>query len=91
MVSTPIRDVVHPYGDAGLVAIAGSAGEFVAAVEAALGDEARAERLARVDRFLDGMSWDRTWSGMAALVEGVIVERRAVEEGSRPRRMAAAY
>ncbi len=93
VVSTPIRDVVHPYGEAGLVAIAGTAREFVAAVEAALGDEAHAERLARVDRFLDGMSWDRTWAGMAELMEGVVAERRtAKEKGSRPRALrAAAY
>jgi UDP-galactopyranose mutase len=92
VVSTPIRDVVHPYGDAGLVAIAGSPGEFVAAVEAALGDADRRERLARVDRFLDGMSWGRTWDGMAALLNAVVTERWAAPEGgSRPRRMAAAY
>lgn len=91
VVSTPIRDVVHPYGDAGLVAIAGTAAELVGAVEAALGDEARDERLARVDRFLDGMSWDRTWTGMAALVDGVVAERRGAEEDARPRRMVAAY
>ena len=33
VVSTPIRDVVNPYGDKGIVKIASTAEEFVAAAE----------------------------------------------------------
>jgi UDP-galactopyranose mutase len=82
VVSTPIPDVVRPYGDAGVVAIEGTAEGFVSAVEAALarGGGERAEWLRAVDEMLAGMSWDRTWSGMAELLDGV-VERR----GDRPR------
>nr|MDQ3805554.1 glycosyltransferase family 1 protein [Acidobacteriota bacterium] len=38
VVSTPIRDVVRPYGEAGLVRIAATPAEFVAAAEAALSE-----------------------------------------------------
>lgn len=77
VVSTPIADVVRPYGEAGVVAIAATAAEFVDAVGAALarGPEERREWLARVDGMLEGMSWDRTWSGMAELVDGVVARR----------------
>ncbi|HLL48883.1 MAG TPA: glycosyltransferase [Longimicrobiaceae bacterium] len=72
VVSTPIRDVVRPYGDQGLVRIAGTVPEFVAAVEAALAEDAdtRAAWLERVDALLAGTSWDRTWRAMDRLVEG---------------------
>jgi UDP-galactopyranose mutase len=72
VVSTPIRDVVRPYGDQGLVRIAGTVPEFVAAVEAALAEDAgtRAAWLERVDAVLAGTSWDRTWAAMDRLVEG---------------------
>jgi glycosyltransferase involved in cell wall biosynthesis len=77
VVSTPIRDVVHPYGDDGLARIAATLDEFVRAVEAALAEDADA-RLAKVDPFLATMSWDRTWRQMWAHVEGVVEARRAV-------------
>lgn len=70
VVSTSIRDVVRPYGEQGLVRIADTAEETVAAVEAALA-QTPAERsawLARVDDFLKGNSWDRTWAEMDRLI-----------------------
>lgn len=70
VVSTPIRDVIRPYGDAGLVAIAESVDEWVAAIEAALDGSATAgDWRERTDRFLAGISWDRTWMEMEALLE----------------------
>ncbi|HEV2148090.1 MAG TPA: glycosyltransferase family 1 protein [Longimicrobiaceae bacterium] len=79
VVSTPIRDVVRPYGDAGLVRIAGTVPEFVAAVEAALEEspEARREWLERVDAFLAGSSWDLTWRGMVERIDEVVAGRDA--------------
>lgn len=68
VVSTPIRDVIRPYGEEGMVRIAETAEDFCTA-----GDEAMSERatdplwLARVDRFLAANSWDETWKGMAEL------------------------
>ncbi|HEU4407811.1 MAG TPA: hypothetical protein VFS43_21280, partial [Polyangiaceae bacterium] len=77
VVSTPIRDVVRPYGAEGLVRIADGVGAFVAACEATLAETAR-ERAAwrvKVDAALSRMSWDRTWEAMARLVDRAVAER----------------
>lgn len=65
VVSTPIRDVISPYGDKGLVEIAADASGFVRALEAVLA-RPEAEWLRSVDAHLGGMSWDMTWNGMQA-------------------------
>ncbi|HEX8244378.1 MAG TPA: glycosyltransferase family 1 protein, partial [Longimicrobium sp.] len=76
VVSTPIADVVRPYGQEGLVRIADGAGEWIEAVEAVLaGNGVGPEWLARVDRFLAGRSWDRTWAEMDALVADAVALR----------------
>jgi glycosyltransferase involved in cell wall biosynthesis len=74
VVSTPIRDVFSPYGEEGLVHIAGSPEEFVIAIQNAL-DEDTAERRRRVDEFLRGMSWDNTFAAMAELINGIVEKR----------------
>jgi glycosyltransferase involved in cell wall biosynthesis len=68
VVSTPIRDVVHPYGDEGLVFIADAGDGFVSAVEQALTCD-RATLLASADKFLAAQSWDATWREMEGLVD----------------------
>lgn len=68
VVSTPIRDVVRPYGEKNLVHIASTAEEFVAACEKALREDEN-ERLPKVDEFLSQMSWDKTWAQMTELIE----------------------
>jgi glycosyltransferase involved in cell wall biosynthesis len=81
VISTPIRDVVRPYGQQGLVKIAANADEFIRAAEEFLsGDFERAAWLGRVDAFLSQMSWDQTWRRMAQLVEGVVYSRLPVAE-----------
>lgn len=65
VVSTPIADVVEPYGRENLVRIAASAPAFVAAVAAALAEDP-APRRARADAMLAQTSWDDTWSRMHA-------------------------
>jgi glycosyltransferase involved in cell wall biosynthesis len=63
VVSTPIRDVVRPYGELGLVDIGGDADSFEAGIAACL--SRRDEKwLARVDEFIGEMSWDRTFDRM---------------------------
>jgi UDP-galactopyranose mutase len=76
VVSTSVRDVVRPYGEEGLVWIADEANDFVDAAEAAMRESA-AVRLLRVDRFLAGRSWDRTWQEMDAVVAAAAQERAA--------------
>ena len=72
VVSTTIRDVVRPYAQLGLVRIADTVDEFVAACEAALNEDA-AERLRKADVFLRQTSWDGTWARMRNLVDAALV------------------
>jgi UDP-galactopyranose mutase len=69
VVSTSIRDVVSPYGDLGLVAIADTVGEMVRACDAALSGHGDG-RGTKADAFLRGMSWDTTWGRMSQLLDG---------------------
>jgi glycosyltransferase involved in cell wall biosynthesis len=69
IVSSPIADVVRPYGEEGLVSIAGNADEFAAALEHSLTTSNDREWLAKVDQRLSTGSWDVTWSRMRVLIE----------------------
>ncbi len=75
VLSTPIHDVVEPYGSRGLVEIAATAAQMVAAGDMALARRAQPAqekaRLAMVDSFLAGGSWDRTWADMQAQIRHV--------------------
>jgi UDP-galactopyranose mutase len=82
VISTPIRDVVTPYGQLGLVSIAGTADEFVAAAEKIFEGSSDPSWQSNVKTFLDRMSWDRTWREMDQLIEGVLSSKTS--EGSRP-------
>jgi UDP-galactopyranose mutase len=78
VVSTPIRDVVRPYGEARVVRIAGTPESFVREIAAALArDRADAGRARAVEALLRGTSWDRTWMAMDALLQAAIVKRAA--------------
>jgi UDP-galactopyranose mutase len=78
VVSTPIRDVVAPYGVAELARIGRTAEDFVEAIDAelVLSERERGMWLKRVDGFLSTMSWDRTHQQMSALIAGVIATGR---------------
>jgi glycosyltransferase involved in cell wall biosynthesis len=67
VVSTPITDVVEPYGRLGLVRIAADPDSFVAELEAALLTGSPAPDTER-DAFLSTMSWDATWERMQELI-----------------------
>jgi glycosyltransferase involved in cell wall biosynthesis len=71
VVSTAITDVVRPYGERGLVRIAGNAEEFVQHCDALLASP-RQEWRRHVDGFLADLSWDRTWDEMHAIMRGAI-------------------
>jgi UDP-galactopyranose mutase len=81
VVSTAIRDVVHPYGDEGLVRIADDADGFVAAIEAALAEDPAPRRMAG-DACVARTSWDATWSQIYALMQQASAARRAHATGS---------
>jgi glycosyltransferase involved in cell wall biosynthesis len=85
VISTSINDVVSPYGDLGLVHIADTAEEFVTAAEKIFSEEDRTEWKAKVDKHLEGLSWNKTWHDMTALIEealenkvGTITKKSAI-------------
>jgi len=73
VVSTPIRDVISPYGDLGLVSIANGPSEFISAAESLLESPSSSDFQASVQAFLSKSSWDKTWSEMNALIEEKII------------------
>ncbi|MEJ1157274.1 glycosyltransferase [Prosthecomicrobium sp. N25] len=89
VVSTPIRDVVRPYGEKGLVRIAGDLAAFTAECETAARTRDPAWQEA-VRRHLAVMSWDRTWRAMQALIDGLRRTEPARAE-VRPGRTGAHY
>ena len=71
VVSTPITDVIRPYGDKGLVEIASTGAEVVSKAEALLA-RPKPAWLHKVDRHLAAGSWDKTWAGMhSIMLEGL--------------------
>jgi UDP-galactopyranose mutase len=72
VVSTPIRDVIHPYGDLGLVSIVKDSDEFIAAAEEALARKSDPAWLNKVDAFLANMSWDETWERMWQMIDDTL-------------------
>lgn len=80
VVSTPIRDVVRPYGEAGLVRIAETAEEFVNAIRESLDEDATARR-GKADEFLETMSWDKTYEAMSELIDEAVMAN--AERGTR--------
>ncbi|MGI8467356.1 MAG: glycosyltransferase family 1 protein [Pyrinomonadaceae bacterium] len=76
VISTPIRDVAHPYGERGLAHIAASAEEFVAAIEKALNENTET-RQQKVDEFLADTSWDKTFEQMKNLIDEAMAARQS--------------
>ncbi len=70
-VSTPIRDVVHDYGSAGLVEIASTPDSFAEALDRALDGAKDTAWEARVQQKLGESSWDSTWAAMSQQIENV--------------------
>jgi UDP-galactopyranose mutase len=74
VVSTSIRDVVRPYGQQGLVRIADTVADFVAACAAAMAEDPLARRR-EADAFLRQTSWDGTWARMRHLIDDALPGR----------------
>lgn len=68
VISTPITDVVDPYGKNNLVSIASTVDEFVKAADYELKNGTKDIWLSQVDEFLLDNSWDQTWSRMSDLI-----------------------
>lgn len=84
VISTSIRDVVRPYGDLKLVEIADTPDEFINAAERILANADQTQWLAKVDAFLEHISWDKTWSQMYSLIANVIQKKRPARKASLP-------
>jgi UDP-galactopyranose mutase len=65
VVSTPLRDVIHPYHNQNLVHIADNPEDFVDEIDLAIAERKNPEWLDRVDHYLRDNSWDITFQRMA--------------------------
>lgn len=81
VVSTAVRDVVTPYGEAGFVRIA-DRDTFVRALDQAITERPAPVRRRAVRELLSNTSWHKTWQQMSALIEP-IEERRSLAKSSR--------
>ena len=79
VISTPIKDVVSPYGDNKLVHIVNNAEEFITAAEKELGKKRKSAWLKKVDEFLAFNSWDRTWSQMVRNIEDTLMQTTSMK------------
>jgi glycosyltransferase involved in cell wall biosynthesis len=75
VVSSPIKDVVRPYGEKELVRIAASPDEFIRAIEQEL-VKPKENWLKTVDEFLMQNSWDLTCAKMLQQVESVMQKKK---------------
>lgn len=78
VISTAIKDVVSPYGENKLVHIANSAEDFIKCAETILKKKSHKRWLNKVDAFLEGNSWDRTWSQMAKHIDNKLVAKESI-------------
>ena len=69
VVSTPIKDVIDPYGDLNLVSIGYNVEEFISKVKQELSRTDRKVWLHKVDNYLAKISWDNTWEKMDELIK----------------------
>ncbi len=67
VVSTSIRDVIHPYQQQRLVHIADTPEAFILAIDSAMSERQSPEWIDRVDHYLRDTSWEITFGKMAAL------------------------
>ena len=74
VISTPLKDVVSPYGKNKLVHIINNADEFIKAAEMELKKKRRSVWLRKVDEFLAFNSWARTWSQMVRNIEETLIQ-----------------
>jgi hypothetical protein len=82
VISTPIRDVVSPYGENKLVHIASNVEEFIKHGDAILKKKQKKAWLNKVDAFLEGNSWDRTWSQMAKHIENKLIPQPTTSQST---------
>jgi UDP-galactopyranose mutase len=80
VVSTPIQDVVRPYGNLGLVAIGRGHEHFLSGIEHQLCNGRSASWRAEVTEFLGQQSWDKTWDSMQRVMAHELTRKRWARE-----------
>jgi glycosyltransferase involved in cell wall biosynthesis len=81
VISTPIRDVVRPYGEKDLVVIAHTCEEFVRGLEYLLNDD-QTHRRSRADAFVNRLSWNQTWQDMERCMAKALEAKQAVVQNA---------
>ncbi len=79
VVSTPVADVVSPYGESGLVRIAQGVEAFIVAIEQTLGQSGLGDAAGRVDELMARTSWAITWAEMASLMKQALLARQGAD------------
>jgi glycosyltransferase involved in cell wall biosynthesis len=82
VVSTPIQDVVRPYGELGLVTIGRDHEQFVGGIEQQLGNRGSATRQSEVKKFLSLQSWDKTWDSMQRVMAQELARKKRATESA---------
>jgi UDP-galactopyranose mutase len=82
VVSTPIKDVINPYGNNKLVHIGTNADEFIQAIEKELALTQKNKWLAKVDEFLETNSWDITYQNMLKLIASAVRNKNNISVAS---------
>jgi UDP-galactopyranose mutase len=80
VVSTPIRDVVTPYGDLGMAMIAHTTDEFISACDSCIARPMSPALRIDIDAFLGTLSWDSTWDAMNRLIQERLEQYRGGAE-----------
>jgi UDP-galactopyranose mutase len=77
VISTPIRDVVRPYGEKDLVVIAETSDEFITGLEHLINED-QTQRLSRATAYVNRLSWDQTWQSMERCMTKALNAKHAV-------------
>jgi len=83
VISSSIKDVVHPYGVNRLVHIADTPEDFIRAAEIELNTTDKSSWLSRVDEFLKEISWDNTWKEMMRHINEKLSDKAQVKKNSK--------
>jgi glycosyltransferase involved in cell wall biosynthesis len=82
VVSTPIRDVIKPYGIKKLVHIASNCEEFIEAIEVEFAKGKTKAWMKEVDEFLKDVSWDHTCATMLKHIQGTLNQNKKISIAS---------
>jgi UDP-galactopyranose mutase len=80
VISTSITDVVNPYGINKLVCIADTAEDFINEAEKIFASKNKEEWIKKVDSYLSGISWNRTWRKMSALIDEALEKKSKIRK-----------